>query len=61
MSKGSSQRPKSIPWDEFQKNWDIIYGAKKCSNKNCHEGAILEFDGDGGIYSERECPECNSN
>ena len=29
MSKGSKQRPKNIKQDQFDKNWEKIFGKKK--------------------------------
>ena len=28
MSKGSRQRPREIPAEQFQNNWDLIFGKK---------------------------------
>ena len=33
MSKGSRQRPMSVPKEKFESNWDAIFGKKKPSEK----------------------------
>ena len=33
MSKGSKQRPKDIKQEQFDKNWDKIFGKKKKNGK----------------------------
>ena len=33
MSKGSRQRPRKVSADQFSKNWDAIFKAKKKVNK----------------------------
>jgi hypothetical protein len=58
MSKGSKRRPMSISEQVFKDNWEVIFGTKKCPVKNCHDGMILHFDGDGGVLSEEECEVC---
>lgn len=32
MSKGSSRRPKEIPAEQFDKNWDQIFGKRKSND-----------------------------
>jgi len=34
MSKGSKQRPMSVPKEKFEQNWDTIFGKKKQEKKN---------------------------
>ena len=29
MSKGSRQRPREVPSEQFENNWDRIFGKKK--------------------------------
>ena len=39
MSKGSRQRPLSIPKKQFDKNWERIFGqGKKINRKNQRKG-----------------------
>jgi hypothetical protein len=33
MSKGSRQRPLSVPKEKFKQNWDMIFGKKKPAEK----------------------------
>ncbi len=33
MSKGSRQRPLSIPKEKFEQNWEAIFGKKKPEEK----------------------------
>ena len=48
----------SISEQVFKDNWEVIFGSKKCPVKNCHDGMVLHFDGDGGVLKEEECEVC---
>lgn len=42
MSKGSRQRPRSIPKDQFDQNWDNIFNKQKSTEAEQQEAAWLK-------------------
>jgi len=39
MSKGSRQRPLSVPKEKFESNWETIFGKKKPEKKETNDNS----------------------
>ena len=56
MSKGSALRPAQITKEEFDSNWDKIFGKKKQSERGCNSHLVHTDE----LAVQSECKNCGN-